>query len=89
MAVQKLPSIVGVHSQNGEGKVSLDFLERLANVVLTSIPARPNFSPTAEDIRRRQAPDETPAHVSAAVCHGVLFYEATRGATPANLILDR
>ena len=39
--------------------------------MLAAIPGRAHFCPAAEDVGKRQAPEEAPSHVSAAVGHGV------------------
>jgi hypothetical protein len=71
MVVQKLPPVVGINPEKGEGKLRLDPGEGGANPVLASVPGRAHFRPSAEDVGGRQAPEEVLAHVPAAVGDGV------------------
>src|SRR3989442_15966517 len=74
MMVQELTAIVAIKPQDREGQGLFHVLRGRQHARGNLVPDRPAFSPSAEDIRIREAPNEVPSQTCSAVCHAVSFH---------------
>ena len=83
MAIQKITAVIAVQAEQVEGLAFPDGFEAGDGGVLTAVPYRAQLRPAAGDLNAGERPDEIPAHVTAAMGHGVHFGPAGLAGVPA------
>jgi hypothetical protein len=86
--VEELTSIGAVYSQKIEGLALPNRFNPFETRLLPSLSPPAQFSPPARNLHAGERPDEISAHVTPAMCHSVVFSEATALRSPSQIFFS-